>query len=296
VKPVRLIVAFPAGGGSDVVGRIVAQKLGERFGQQVIVDNRPGAGGSIGTEAAVRAAPDGYTVQLGSTSEVSINPALYTRLSYDPNRDLVPVAMVGQTPLALLVHPSMPVKGAKDLIALARARPGEVNYGSAGNGTMTHLAGALFQSAAAVTITHVPYKGAPAALTDLAAGQTQMMFSTLPAALSLMNAGRLKPVAVTTRARAKSLPETPTLIEAGVPGYDVLYWYGLFAPSATPREVVARLHAETAEVLRAPDTVASLARQGADAASLTQEQFAAFVREEAPKWANAVRLSGAKAD
>jgi len=295
-KPVRLIVAFPAGGGSDVVGRILAQKLGERLGQQVVVENRPGAGGSIGTEVAVRAAPDGYTLVLGSTSEIAINPAVYTKLAYDTLRDLVAIAPVAATPMALLVHPTLPVKDVQALIALARARPGQINYGSAGNGSTTHLAAEIFRAATRIEIVHVPYKGAPPALSDLVGGQMQMMISTLPAAMSLVQAGRLRTLAVTTARRADALPAVPTLQESGLAGFDVEYWYGAFAPAAIPRELVARLHGEVEAAVRAPDVAASLAKQGATPVTLTTEQFGAFVRTEFGKWGGAARGAKVKLD
>ncbi len=296
VKPVRLIVPFPAGGGSDVIGRIMAQKLTDRFGQQVVVDNRAGAGGSIGTEAAVRSAPDGYTMVLASTSEIAINPGLYSKLNYDTVKDLAPVAMVASTPMVVIVHPSMPVKTVRDLVALAKAKPGVINIASAGTGTITHLSGELFRSMAGVTWTHVPYKGAPPALTDLASGQVQVMFSSLPAAMAFIRIGRVKPIAVSTQTRAATLPEVPTVIESGIAGYDVEYWYGTFAPAATPKDIVARLHDEIAQSLKQQDVVNSLANQGAAPGALTQTQFAEFVRTEAAKWGKVVKASGARAD
>ena len=296
VRPVRLVVPFPAGGGSDVVGRIVAQKLTERLGQQVIVDNRAGAGGSIGTEAVVKSAPDGYTVVLASTSEIAINPSLYSKLNYDTVKDLVPVAMVASTPMVVIVHPSLPVKSMKDLIALAIAKPGEINVASAGTGTITHLSGELFRSIARITWTHVPYKGAPAALTDLASGQVQVMFSSLPAAMAFIKINRVKPIAVSSRTRAEALPQIPTVIESGVPGYEVEYWYGIFAPAAIPRDAQTRLGDEIAATLKQPDMIANLANQGAAPGRLTQVQFADFVKSEAAKWGGVVKSSGARAD
>ena len=295
-KPLRLIVPFPAGGGSDVIGRILAQKLTERLGQQVVVYNRAGAGGSIGTEAAVRSAPDGYAMVLASTSEIAINPSLYSKLSYDTVKDLTPIAMIASTPMVAIIHPSLPVKTVKDLIALAKAKPGEINVASAGTGTITHLSGELFRSLAKVTWTHVPYKGAPPALTDLASGQVQVMFSSLPAAMAFIKINRIKPIAVSTRARAATLPDVPTVMESGVPGYDVEYWYGTFVPAATPKELVARLHDEIAQSLKQPDVINNLANQGAAPGALTQAQFADFVKTEAAKWGQVVKGSGAKAD
>jgi tripartite-type tricarboxylate transporter receptor subunit TctC len=295
-KPLRLIVPFPAGGGSDIVGRIVAAKLADQLKQQVIVDNRAGAGGSIGTEAAARAAPDGYTIVLASTSEIAVNPAIYTRLTYDTLRDLAPIALIASTPVAIVVHPSLPVRSVKDLIALAKARPGDINVASAGNGTFTHLSGELFRSLTSITMTHVPYKGAPAALTDLAGGQVQVMFSSLPAAIGLINAGKIRAVAVSTARRAENLPGVPTVMESGVPAYDVVYWYGTFVPAATAREILGQLYSETARLLKAPDVIASLAKQGASPGTSTQEQFSDFVKAEHARWGKVARATGIKLD
>jgi tripartite-type tricarboxylate transporter receptor subunit TctC len=293
-KPLRLIVPFPAGGGSDIVGRIVAAKLADQLKQQVIVDNRAGAGGSIGTEAAARAAPDGYTIVLASTSEIAVNPAIYTRLTYDTLRDLAPIALIASTPVAIVVHPSLPVRSVKDLIALAKARPGDINVASAGNGTFTHLSGELFRSLTSITMTHVPYKGAPAALTDLAGGQVQVMFSSLPAAIGLINAGKIRAVAVSTARRAENLPGVPTVMESGVPAYDVVYWYGTFVPAATAREILGQLYSETARLLKAPDVIASLAKQGASPGTSTQEQFSDFVKAEHARWGKVARATRIK--
>jgi tripartite-type tricarboxylate transporter receptor subunit TctC len=295
-RPLRMIVPFPAGGGSDAIGRILAPKLGERLGQQIVVDNRAGAGGSIGTEAAVKATPDGHTMVLASTSEIAINPGLYTKLGYDTLRDLTPVAMVASAAMVVVVAPNAGVEGLKDLIAAAKAKPGSINVASAGNGTITHLSGELFRSMLGLEWTHVPYKGAPPALTDLAGGRVQAMFSSLPAAMPLIKAGRVKAVAVSTRSRVTSLPEVPTVIESGVPQYEVVYWYGGFVPSATPRAIVARLADEIAQTLRQKDVITNLANQGAVAGDTTQPQFAQFVRAEHARWTKVVKTSGAKAD
>jgi tripartite-type tricarboxylate transporter receptor subunit TctC len=295
-KPVRLIVPFPAGGGSDIVGRIVAQKLTEQMKQQVFVDNRGGAGGSIGTEAAAKSAPDGYTMVLASTSEIAVNPAVYSKLTYDTVRDLTAVAMIASTPIVIVLHPSFPVKTVKELIALAKAKPGEINVASAGNGTFTHLTGELFRSIAKIRWTHVPYKGAPVALTDLASGQVQVMFSSLPAAVALINAGRLRPLAVSTVKRVEALPKVPTVTESGMPEYEVEYWYGMFVPSATPNEIVARLHQEIAQALRTPDVIANLAKQGAEARTVSQPEFANVVKVEVATWGKVARDAGVKLD
>lgn len=294
-RPLRMIVPFPAGGGSDAVGRIIAQKLTERLGQQMVVDNRAGAGGSIGTEAAVRANPDGYNMVLASTSEIAINPALY-KLSYDTMEGLTPVAMVASAAMVVVVAPASGLDGIKSLIAMAKAKPGKINVASAGNGTITHLSGELFRSMTGLSWTHVPYKGAPPALTDLAGGRVEVMFSSLPAAMPLIKSGRIKAIAMSTRARQASLPEVPTVIESGVPAYDVVYWYGVFVPAATPKPVVARLAGEIEQSLKQKDVITNLANQGAVPGDMSQQQFAQFVAAEHAKWTKVVKSSGAKAD
>lgn len=294
-RPLRMIVPFPAGGGSDAVGRIIAQKLTERFSQQVVVDNRAGAGGSVGTEAAVRATPDGHNMVLASTSEIAINPALY-KLSYDTLNDLTPVAMVASTAMVVVVAPSAGLDSIKDLVALSKAKPGALNVASAGTGTITHLSGELFRSLADLKWTHVPYKGAPPALTDLAGGRVQVMFSSLPAAMPLIKSARIKPIAVSTRSRQPSLPDMPTVIESGVPGYDVEYWYGVFVPAATPKATLARLATEIEQSLKQKDVITNLGNQGALPGNTTQPQFAQFVRAEYARWTKLVKSSGAKAD
>jgi tripartite-type tricarboxylate transporter receptor subunit TctC len=294
-KPLRLIVPFPAGGGSDIVGRILAQKLGELSGQQVVVDNRAGAGGSIGTEAAVKSAPDGYTILLASTSEIAVNPSIY-KLTYDPAKDLIPVALVASTPMVIVTATSLPVKNVTDLVKYARARPGDVNVGSAGNGSFTHLAAEYFRSMNGLSWTHVPYKGAPPALTDLAGGRIQVMFSTLPAAMGMIKSNMIKPIAVSAQSRDGNLPEVPTVSESGIEGYDVQYWYGIFVPGGTSMDIVAKLVDTIAQTLKAPDVIDRLAKQGASPGALTQAQFADYVNAEVDKWAKVVKESGARID
>jgi len=295
-KPLRLIVPFPAGGGSDVVGRIVAKKLSERLGQQVVIDNKGGAGGSIGTGEAVRAAPDGYTMVLASTSEIAVNPALYSKLGYDTAKDLTAVAMVASTPIVIVANPTLPIKNVGELIQFAKAKPGTLNVASAGNGSFTHLSGELFRSLAGLTWTHVPYKGAAPAMTDLVAGQVQLMFSALPAAMPFIKNSQLSAIAVSTSNRSPALPEVPTVSSSGLPAYEVVFWYGIFVPSATPREVVDRLADEIAQTLKSSDVVDSLAAQGAEPGSMTSAKFSAFVSDEVQKWGKVVKSSGAKVD
>lgn len=296
IKPVRLVVPFPAGGGSDNVGRVLAQKLSELLGQQVIVDNRAGAGGSIGTELVVRSPPDGYTLVLASTSEIAVNPAIYSKLDYDTLRDLAPVAMVASSPMVLIVSPSLPVKSVGDFIALAKAKPGNLNIASAGNGSFTHLSGELFRSMTGLTWTHVPYKGAPPAIGDLAGGRVDAMFSTMPAAMGSIKGGLVKAVAVSSKTRMSTLPDVPTVIESGVSGYEPEYWYGVFAPAATPKDIVAKLAGAVAKAVQSPDVAANFVSQGASPATMTSAQFADYVKDEAVRWGKVVKDSGAKVD
>jgi tripartite-type tricarboxylate transporter receptor subunit TctC len=292
-RPVKLIVPFPPGGGSDAVGRVIAQRLSERLGQQVVVDNRGGAGGSMGTEAAVRAVPDGYTMVLASTSEIGINPSLY-KLSYDTLKDLVPVAEVATTPMVIIVTPSLPAKSMAELVALSRSRPGELNMASAGAGTVSHLSGELFRSTNNLKWTHVPYKGTGPALTDLAGGQVQIMFVPPPPALGLIKANRVKALAVSGSARIDSLPDVPTVSEALKMNYTVDNWYGLFMPVGTPPEIVTRLAEEVTASLKSPDVINTLAAQGALPGTLVTARFADYVKSEVDKWGQVVKAAGVK--
>lgn len=295
-KPVRLVVPFPAGGGSDNVGRVLAQKLSELLGQQVIVDNRAGAGGSIGTEAVVRSPPDGYTMVLASTSEIAVNPAIYSKLDYDTLKDLAPVAMVASSPMVLIVSPTLPVKTVGDFVALAKAKPGQLNIASAGNGSFTHLSGELFRSMTGLTWTHVPYKGAPPAIGDLAGGRVDAMFSTMPAAMGSIKGGLVKAIAISSKTRMSTLPDVPTVIESGVAGYEPEYWYGVFVPAATPQDIVAKLADAVTKAVQSPDVAANLVSQGASPATMPSAQFAGYVKEEVVRWSKVVKDSGAKVD
>lgn len=295
-KAVRLIVPFTPGGGTDVATRIIAPRLSERFGQPAVVDNRPGAAGAIGAEFTAKSAPDGYTLLIGSTSEMGISPSLYAKLPYDVLRDFALVAPFAATPMVLVVTPSLPVNSTAELVKLARARPGEINFGSAGAGTGNHMWSVMFAHMTGTRLVHVPYKGAAPAQTDVMSGQLQMMFSTLPAATPFVNAGRLKALAVSSAQRAPTLANVPTVMESGVPGFEAVYWYGFFAPAATPKEVQARIYTDTAAVLRLPEIVASLSKQGLQPLNQSQDAFAAFVRSEMDKWARVVKASGARVD
>ena len=294
-KPVRVIAPSSPGSGVDIVSRLVAQKLGANLGQQVVVENRAGAGGNLGAEIAAKAAPDGYTLFMATPSH-AINPALYRKLNYDSIRDFAPIGLVMTGQYVLVAHPSLPAKSVKELIALARAHPGQLNYASAGNGNATHLAGELLKSLARIDIVHVAYKGSGPALVDLISGQVHFMFPNLVNSLPHIAAGRLRALAVTGAKRAMAAPHIPTLIEAGVPGYTVMSWYGLLAPAGTPQAVVGRLNSELVKVLRSPDVKERLAGQGADPAGGSPEEFSAFLKEEIAKWGKVVRKAGISAD
>jgi len=295
-RPVKLVVPFPPGGGSDTVGRLIAKSLSDNLGQQVVVDNRGGAGGSIGTGSVARAAPDGYTLVLASTSEIAINPALYPSLGYSTVDDLTPVAMVATTPLAIAVNPGVKAKTLQELVALVKAQPGKINLASAGTGTITHLSSELFRAANQLNWVHVPYKGTAPALADLVSGQVQIMFLPPPPVLGLAQSGRVRLLAVSGKTRAASMPDVPTVTESGSPDYTVDNWYGIFAPQGTPGAVVEKLSASVAEVLKQKAVIDALAVQGAAPATLSRAQFADHVKREVTKWGDVVRSSGAKVE
>jgi tripartite-type tricarboxylate transporter receptor subunit TctC len=295
VKPVRIIIGFPPGGATDIAARAVAQKLTESFGQQVIVDNRPGAASNIGAEAAARAAPDGYTLFMGSVS-TSINPSLYTKLAYDPLRDFATVALVANTPFLLVTHPSVPVKSVKELIAFVKARQGELNYATAGAGSGAHLFMELFMAHTGLKMTNVAYRGAAAATTDVLAGQVPMMFDNIFTTLPLVRGGKFRALAVSTPQRSAIAPEIPSVAEAGVPGYDANAWFGLFAPAAVPKDLITRLNAEVVKGLQTADMRERLRALGATPGGGTPEQFSAFLRDEVAKWAKVVKAAVVKLD
>ncbi|MGH8634157.1 MAG: tripartite tricarboxylate transporter substrate binding protein [Burkholderiales bacterium] len=294
-KAIRVIVAFAPGGIADFAARSVTQKLPEVLGVPVVVENRPGAGGITGAEVVARSAPDGYTLLVTSISH-NINPSVRKNLPFDAVRDFAPVTLITDAPNFLVVHPSLPVKTVKELVALARARPGQITYASSGTGTSTHLSGELFKSLARIDVVHVPYKGGGPAVIDLTGGHVLMMFSTLPSSLQQVRAGKLRGLAVTGGRRFPAAPEFPTMIEAGIPGYEVSGWSGMFAPAGTPREAVARLAGEIGKILRAPELKERFFVQGAEPVGNAPEEFAAFVRSEIAKWKKVVAASGMSAD
>ena len=295
-RPIRMMVPFSPGGASDVAARIVGQKLGERMGQQVVIENRTGAGGTIGTEVVVRAPADGYSLLMGSSTEIAINPHLYKKLSYDTQRDFAPISHVASTPILIVVHPSLPAKNIKELVALAKARPGQLLGASAGNGSSTHLAMEMFKTSALVNLVHVPHNGSAAAVVSTMSGETQIYFGALPAVLEQAKSGRLRAIAVTSAKRRAAVPDVPTVIEGGIPGYEILIWNALFAPRATPPAIIARLNGEVNRILELPDVRESFTRQGAEVAGSTPEQLAAYVATEHVKWSKVVAASGAKLD
>jgi len=294
-KPIRVIVAFAPSGIADFAARSVSQKLSESLGVPVIVENRPGAGGITGAEVVAKSPPDGYTLLVTSISH-TINPSVRKNLPFDAVRDFAPVTLITDAPNFLVVHPSLPVKSVKELIALARGRPGQITYASSGAGTSTHLSGELFKSLARIDIVHVPYKGGGPAVIDLVGGHVQMMFSTLPSVLQQVRAGKLRGLAVTGARRFPAAQEFPTMIEAGVAGFEVSGWSGMFAPAGAPREAVSRLAAEIGNILRAPELKERFFVQGAEPVGNTPEEFAAFVSSEIAKWKKVVEASGMQAD
>jgi tripartite-type tricarboxylate transporter receptor subunit TctC len=291
--PIRLIVTFAAGGSSDVLARTVAQAMSQGLGQTVLVENRPGAGGNIGTEAAAHADPDGYTVLFGTNSALAIAPAISKNLKFDPVHDLAPVGLLHRLPNVLIVHPSIPVKTLGELIDYARKRPGELTFASAGIGSTSHLAGELLKAAANINILHVPYKGGGAAMPDLLAGRVSMMIETIPNALPPVRSGMLRALGVTTLTRSTAAPDLPTLDEAGLTGFDVSSWTGLFVPPGTPRPIIDRLNAETLRIARDPAYIAQIKTMGTDVVSSTPDGLREFMLKDTANWALAVQRSGA---
>ena len=294
-KPIRMILAFPPGGPTDIVARVLAQKLGEQLGQQVLVDNKPGAGGNIGAELASKAPNDGYTI-FYNTSAIVINPALYGKASYDTLKDFVPVVLTAAIPMVLVVNPTLPAKNMKEFVDLVKAKPGQINYSSSGSGTITHLASAMLSAQMGMSTQHVPYKGSAPGLVDLAAGQTQFMTDTINTALPYIKDGRLRAIAVTSAKRSQVLPDLPTFNESGLPGFDAAAWQGVVLPAGTPAEIVTRLNAEINKAMQDVGVRARLAGQGADVLGSTPAEYAAYIRAEMPRWARAIKESGAKAE
>jgi len=291
-RPIRFIVPFTAGGGGDIIIWEVAQRLTARLGQSVVVDNRAGAGGSLGTEIAARAPADGHTLLMANVAPMAINVSVYKKLPYDPAKDFSPITPLASFPNVLVVHPSVPAGSLAQLIALARARPGQLTYASAGAGSTTHLAAEFFRGQAKIDLIHVPYKGGGSALIDLLAGQVTMYFGSMPAALPHIRSGRLRALGVTSLTRSAAASDIPAVAETGFPGFEAVTWIGAVAPAGVPRNIVTRLNAELVDIMRAPDVREKLLAQGAEPLTDTPEHFAAYIRSEIGKWANVVRQAG----
>ena len=295
-KPVRLICPYAPGGATDIISRAAALELTKTLGQSVVVDNRPGAGGNLGSEMAAKSAPDGYTMVMSASSLHGITPFLYSKLNYDPNKDLVPVIVLASFSNVLVVNPGVKANSVKELIALAKARPGKLTYASSGSGSTIHMSGEMFKHMLGLDITHVPYKGSGPAVTDLMGGQVDMMFDNIPSAISHIRSGKLRALATTGAKRAASLPDLPTMAESGVPGYESGAWFGLAVPAGTPKEIIARLNAEGQKATKAPEFTKRMSDLGYDIVGGTPEQMAAMIRDEIQRWGPIVKASGAKVD
>jgi len=294
-KPAKVVVPYPPGGPTDIVARVVSQKLSEQMGQQFIVENRPGAGGNIGAEAVAKSPADGYTLLVATTAH-AINPSLFKNLGYNLTKDFAPVSLLTSGPLVIVANPSVPAKNVKELIAMGKAKPGSLNYASSGNGQSTHLSAELFATMAGIKMNHIPYKGSAPALTDVMGGQASLMFDTMLSAMPHVKNGKLKAIAVTSAARSPAAPDVPTVAESGLPGYEAIAWNGLLVPAGTPGDVVAKLNAELKKALDAPDVKDRFSAQGFGAAWNTREAFAKFIQSELDKWAKVVKVSGATLD
>ena len=292
-RTVRLVVPFAAGGSTDIIGRTVGQKLNEMWGQPVVVDNRPGGSTVIGTDVVAKSAPDGHTL-LVTPAPFTIVPSLIAKLPYDPAKDFEPITLINTTPLVVVVHPGVPAKSVKDLIALAKAKPGSINYGSSGSGGSNHLAGELFNALAGVRMVHVPYKGNAPALTDLLGGHVDLVFNGLTSAMPLIKSGKLRALAVTSIKRTGSLPDMPTLDELGLKGFQAVAWNGLSAPARTPKDIIAKINADVLKVVRSPELAERLRAEGSDPVGNSPEQYAAFLRDEIAKWSKVIKFAGVK--
>jgi tripartite-type tricarboxylate transporter receptor subunit TctC len=291
-RPIRLIVAYPPGGGTDIIARLIAPELSKRLGQTITIENRGGASGNIGTEAAVNSTPNGYTLLMGNIGPNAINISIFKKLPFHPEKDLAPISLVAITPNILVANNNLPVKSIADLIAFAKSSPGKINYPSAGAGTSSHLAGVLFSSIAQVDMVHVPYKGGGLAMNDLLGGQVDIFFATMPAAMPFIKSGKLKTLAVTSEKRSVVLPNVPTIAESGMPGYSASTWYGIYAPKGTPTDIVQKIHEVTVEVLKIPELREQLIQRGFEPIGNTPDQFASFISSEITKWAKVVKIAG----
>jgi tripartite-type tricarboxylate transporter receptor subunit TctC len=294
-KPIRFIVPFTPAGTADIFARAVGQKLGERWNQQIVIDNRAGSAGIIGSEIAAKAPADGHTLMMGITANIAINPALYAKLPYDPSRDFAPVTLIAKAPYLTVVTPALPVTSVQDFIAYSKSRPGQVNYASTGSGSAGHLTAELFASMAGVNLVHIPYKTSAAHVVDMISGQVQLMFSGIVSAQPHIQSGKLRAIGITGAKRSPLMPKLPTVSESGVRGFEVVGWYGVFVPAGTPHSIVAKLNAEVVQILKLPDVGERLASEGAELSGNTPEEFAAYIKVEQAKWAKVVKMSGARA-
>lgn len=294
VKPIRIIVPSAPGSGPDIMARAIGQKLNESLGQPIVVDDKPGAGGIIGSEAAAKSAPDGYTLIMANAGSHAVNASLYAKLPYDPVKDFAPITLVAVAPNILIVHPTLPARTAKDLIALARTRPGELTFGSGGNGSTAHLSGELFRTMAGINVVHIPFKGSPAAVIGVIAGQIVMAFPNIPPALPHVRSGKLKALAVTTAKRSAALPDLPTIAESGLPGYEATAWFGVLAPAGTSSAIIAKLNSAIVKSVHVREMRERLSAEGTEAVGNTPEQFAQIIKTDIAKWAKVVKASGAK--
>jgi tripartite-type tricarboxylate transporter receptor subunit TctC len=295
-KPIRIVVPFPPGGGTDIIARETSQRVAKATGWTFVIENKPGAGGNLGVDSVAKSPADGYTLVLGQTSNLAINPTLYAKLPYDPQRDLAPIVLLANAPLVMVTATTKPYKTLADVVNAAKARPGQLNFASPGNGTVAHLTAELFQKAAGVKTQHVPYKGASQAMVDVVSGTVDLYMSSVPTLLGQIKQGKLRALAVTSAKRVDDLPDVPTINESGYKGFDAVTWFGLLAPAGTPREVIARLNAEFNKALSQPELSKRLVDEGADPAGGSPEQFAALIKDEIPRWGKVVKESGAKVD
>ncbi len=295
-KPIRLVVPFPPGGGTDTIARETSQRVAVATGWTFVIDNKPGAGGNLGVDSVAKSAPDGYTIVLGQSSNLAINPTLYAKMPYDSQKDLTPIMLVAKAPLVMVTGMNTPYKTLADAVSVAKAKPGVLNFASPGNGTVAHLTSELFQKAAGVKTQHVPYKGAAQALTDVISGNVDLYMSSVPTLLGQIKQGKLRALAVTSAKRVDDLPDVPTINESGYKGFDAVTWFGLLAPAGTPKDVIAKLNAEFNKALQQPELRKKLGDEGADPAGGTPEQFAALINDEIPRWGKIVKDSGARVD
>jgi tripartite-type tricarboxylate transporter receptor subunit TctC len=295
-KTIRVVVPFPAGGGTDIIAREVMNKMSTTLGWSFVIDNKPGSGGNLGVDAVAKAAPDGYTIALGQSSNLAINPSLFSKMPYDSVKDLAPISLVASSPMVMVVGADSPFKTLADVVAASKAKPGSLNFATSGNGTVAHLSGEVFQKAAAIKFTHVPYKGAAQATTDLIGGQVQLSMSSVPTLIGHIRSGKMRSIAVTSLTRVDDIPQVPTIAESGYKGFETITWFGFVAPAHTPKDIVSKLNAEINKALQSPDVKKKLSDQGADILGGSPEKFGALIKSDIAYWAPVIKESGAKLD